>query len=111
MAFTQRTVTHQFTNADGTPASGSVTCVLTKRMTNSGQTVAPGEVTTSLSGSGAMSVSLFANNDTGTTPGDAEWAVTIRINGVKNEEYFVTVPTGSGSLDLGTLLPEAAQVN
>lgn len=110
MAFTTRTITHTFQNADTTPASGSVTFNLTKRMTNAGTTVLPSEVTGSLNGSGALSVVLTANNDAGTVPADAQWRVTFRILGCAEEVFNVTVPSGSGTIDLGTLLPGTPQV-
>lgn len=111
MSFTTRTVTHAFSNADTTPASGSVTFNLTKRMTNGGTTILPTEVVGSLNASGQLSVVLTCNTDVGTTPTDAQWRVTLRILGAATEQYFITVEPGSGNLDLGTLLPEAPQVD
>lgn len=111
MGFTTQTITHTFTNCDGTPASGSVTFRLTKRMTNSGSTIGPGTVTGTLNGTGQLSVSLFANDDTATFPADAQWMVNIRILGWDAEQYAVTVPhSASSPIDLGTLLPSVAPV-
>ncbi|HEX5347847.1 MAG TPA: hypothetical protein VFW64_12235 [Pseudonocardiaceae bacterium] len=111
MSFTVRTVTQTFANADGTPASGKVTFDLSGRMTNGGTTILPNEVTAPLDGSGAMTVTLAANDDTGTLPAGVQWRVTVRILGAEEESYFVTVPSaGSGSIDLGSLLPSAQQV-
>ncbi|HET6911118.1 MAG TPA: hypothetical protein VFH54_17450 [Mycobacteriales bacterium] len=110
MAFSTRTVTHAFTNADGTPASGSVTFALSRRMTNSGTTVMPSEVVGSLNASGQLSVVLTANDDPGTVPTDAQWNVTFRILGTAVEQFFIVVPTGTGTVDLGTLLPGTPQV-
>ena len=111
MAFTQRTVTHNFQNADGSPASGTVTFALTRRMTNGATTIVPAaEVTGTLNGTGQLSVSLAANNDTGTVPTDAGWNVTLRIAGARQEEFLITVPTGTGPVDLGSLLPSTGQV-
>ena len=111
MAFTSATITHKFQNADGTPGSGRVTFDLTRRMTNGGTTVLPSEVTAALDASGSISVTLVANDDTGTVPVDAKWRVTLRILGADEEEFFITVPGGGGTVDLGTLLPSAEQVN
>ena len=111
MSFTTATITHLFSNADGTPASGSVTFNLTRRMTNGGTTVLPTEVTASLSGSGALSTTLTSNADSGTTPTDAQWRVTFRILGCDIEQFYITVPAGGGTIDLGALLPESPQVN
>lgn len=111
MPFTTRQVTHTFSNADGSPASGSVTAALSKRMTNGTTTIVPAaEVTAALNSSGQLSMTLTANDDTGTVPTDAGWTVTLRIAGCNAEEFFVTVPSGSGSVDLGTLLPSTGQV-
>lgn len=111
MAFSTATVTHQFSNADGTPASGSVTFNLTRRMTNGGTTILPTEVTASLNGTGAISATLTSNADAGTTPTDAQWRVTFRILGCDLEQFYIVVPTGGGTIDLGALLPETPQVN
>lgn len=106
MSFTQATVTHVFQNADGTAASGSVEFTLTKRMSQPNLTIVPTSITATLSGSGALSQSLTANNDTGTIPDDVQWRVDIRILGMDAESYFITVPTGGGTIDLYTLLPQ-----
>lgn len=107
MAFTQATVTHTFVNPDSTPASGQVTFTLSKRMTNGTQSVMPGvTVTAALDASGHLSQLLYANNDTGTIPADAQWRVDIRVGVEDDGPYFVTVPTGGGTVDLGTLLAQ-----
>lgn len=110
MGFTMRTVTHTFTNADGTPASGSVTFSLTKRMTNGSTTYVPATITANPDSGGNISVSLIANNDSGTFPADSQWMVTFRILGSDLEEFPITVPSGSGTIDLGTLLPTSTVV-
>lgn len=111
MAFTVRTITHTFTNADTTAASGTVTFDLTKRMTNGSTTIVPATVTGTLNDSGALSVSLTANDDAATAPIGAQWRVTFRILGSDQEQFYVTVPSaGSGNVDLGSLLPSAEQV-
>lgn len=107
MAFTQATVTHKFTNPDGTAGSGSVVFQLTKRMTNGTTSIVPGiEVIGSLDSGGNLSVTLYANNDPGTVPGDSQWQVDIRVNSKDDGPYFITVPTGGGTEDLGALLPQ-----
>jgi hypothetical protein len=106
VAFSTATITHVFQNGDGSAATGSVTFRLTKRMTNGTTTVLPTEITANLNPSGALSQALVANNDTGTVPGDAQWICTIRVAPAQVEEYAVTVPTGGGTIDLGTLLPQ-----
>ena len=74
MPFTSATITHGFTNADGTPSSGTITFQLTKRMSQPGQSIMPGEIATSLSSTGGLSQSLTSTVDTGTLPQDAETA-------------------------------------
>lgn len=106
MSFSQATITHKFTNANLTPASGSIEFTLTKRMSQAGQTITPGSITATLDASGNLSQALTANNDAGTIPGDAQWRVDFRILGMDAESYFVTVPTGGGTIDLYTLLPQ-----
>ena len=107
MAFSQATITHTFTNPDGTPASGAVVFTLTKRMTNGTTSIVPGvTVSAALNSSGALSQLVYANNDAGTIPTDAQWRVDIRVNNVEDGGYFITVPTGGGTVDLGSLLPQ-----
>lgn len=111
MSITSRTITHTFTNADGSPASGSVDFKLTKRMTNGTQTYGPGTITAQLNNSGVLTQSLLANNDIATFPADSQWLVILRILGWDIEEFAITVPaTGSGSIDLGSLLPSVAPI-
>lgn len=107
MAFTTRTITHTFVNADGTPASGSVEFTLTKRMTNGGVTIVPAKITAPLDTEGKISQSLTVNTDVDTIPQDASWRVDWRIMGSPMpESYFITVAPGEGSVDLGSLLPQ-----
>lgn len=113
MAFTTRTVTHQFNNADGTAASGTIVFTLTGRMTNGSISMMPSsKVTATLNGSGQLSVSLEANDDAATTPTGVLWQVTIEVAGsARTEQYFVNVPSaGSGNVDLMSLVPQASHV-
>lgn len=106
MSFTQATITHTFLNPDGTPASGQIVFTLTKRMTNGTQSIVPGvTVTAALNASGQLSQTLYANDDTGTIPADSQWRAQIYVNNADDGPYFLTVPTGGGTVDLGTLLP------
>ncbi len=112
MSFTTRTVTHQFQNGDGTPASGALSAVLTGRMTNGSMTILPTEVSAPLNSAGVVTINLAANDDPATMPTGVGWQLSIRLIGMDVEEYVVTVPSaGSGNLDLGSLLPGAQQVN
>lgn len=109
MSFTTRTITHTFENADGTPASGSITFTLLGRMTNGSTTIVPAEITASLDGSGNLSQSLTSNQDSGTLPQDVQWRVDFRITATGSpvtETFTIVVPPGPGSTDLGSLLPQ-----
>lgn len=106
MAFSTATITHTFENADGTAGSGSLTFTLTKRMTNGTTTLIPSSITANLNASGQLSQSLTANNDAGTVPQDAQWRVDFRLLGAETETFYIVVPTGGGTVDLGSLLPQ-----
>jgi hypothetical protein len=106
MAFTEATITHTVKNADGTAGSGSIEFTLTKRMTNGTTTVLPSAITANLNSSGELSQKLLANNDAETVPGDAQWRVDFRLLGDLQESFLITVPTGGGTKDLGSLLPK-----
>ena len=106
MAFTQSTITHTFLNADQTPASGSVELTLTKRITNGSTTLVPASITANLNVSGQLSQSVTSNVDSATIPTDSQWRVDLRLLGAPVETFFVTVPVGPGTVDLGSLLPQ-----
>ena len=106
MAFTAATIVHSYLNADGTPASGALTFWLSGRMTQSGTTIVPAEITANLSATGALSQSLTSNLDPATIPQNTTWNVTMRILGDSNQEFAIQVPSGGGTIDLGTLLPQ-----
>ena len=110
MSFTSASVTHQFSNADLTPASGVVEFTLTKRMANGGVSIVPNSVTYTLNTSGNLVAVLTSNVDTATVPQDSQWRVDFRIQGPTIESDYIVVPTGGGSYDLGALLPGAQQV-
>jgi len=111
MAFTKPKITHKFTNADGTAASGSVRFTLEKRMTNGNETITPSTISVSLNTSGELSdgvhayVELTANTDPGTTPEDASWRMDWHILGAEPETFTIIVPTGGGTVTLASLLP------
>lgn len=109
MAFTTATITHIFEAADDSVPTGEVTFALSKRMTNNGTTLLPSEITSALDVSGHLSQVLTSTNDQGTDPGDALWVVTVRITGPQPliiGPYAIAVPTGGGSFDLFSLLPQ-----
>lgn len=105
MAFSTRQITHNFENSDGTAASGTITFTLTKRITNGTTTMVPSVISATLA-AGALSQALTSNLDVATIPQDSQWRVDFRLAGDQQETFFITVPTGPGSTDLGTLLPQ-----
>jgi hypothetical protein len=106
MSFTTCTLSHEFSNPDATPASGTVEWTLTKRMTNGVSTIVPGSVTATLSGSGSVSQVLTSNVDTETVPTDSQWRMDLRIAGAEPQTYWLTVPA-LASADLMSLAVEA----
>ena len=110
MAFSSSTITHNFVNADNTPASGSITATLTGRMTNGTTTIVPASITANLSGVGALSQALTSNLDPATVPQNTQWRIDMRILGAEEERFFIVVPAGGATVDLGSLLPGAQQV-
>lgn len=105
MSFSTSTVVHTFQNPDGSPATGEVAFSLTKGMSNGSITVVPSTVVASLEDTGDLSQVLTSNVDPGTDPPDSRWRVDLRLDGMPVQTYFITVPSGGGTVDLGTLLP------
>lgn len=110
MPFTHATISHQFINADGTPASGSLEFTLETALTNGSVTLVTGtHVSASLDASGNVSQQLTSTSDVGTfSQGDALWRCDQRITGQPAPSPFsFAVPSGGVSVDLGTLMPFA----
>lgn len=106
MAFTKRKITHLVTEPSGAAASGSIEFTLSKRITNGAETIVPGSVSAPLNSTGELSVELPSNSDAGTTPSDSQYRVDLRITGAAPETFWIVVPTGPGTTDLGSLLPK-----
>jgi hypothetical protein len=118
MAFTPITVTGEFLSPSGDPLTGRVTFMLTSamRQPEGNITVAPVEITETLDGDGAFSVSLYATNDTGTVPTGVTYEVTERIRGAALNKYFISIDKDAiiGAVDLADLVPSidpVVQVN
>lgn len=110
MAFTMITVTHRFTNLDGSAASGCVIFRLSQRITNGGVSYEPQVVVhANLDATGRLSQALPANDDAGTTPVGSTYTVIPQINGntATAEVDSITIPhtAPGGTVTLGTLLP------
>lgn len=118
MAFTPITVTGEFLSATGEAGSGRITFLATSTMRQPAEniTVAPTEVTATLSASGTFSVVLYATNDTGTVPQGVTYEVTERIRGASLNKYFISIDKDAigGVVDLADLVPNidpVVQVN
>jgi len=118
MAFTPITVTGEFLSATGEAGSGRITFLATSTMRQPAEniTVAPTEVTATLSASGTFSVVLYATNDTGTVPQGVTYEVTERIRGASLNKYFISLDKDAigGTVDLADLVPNidpVVQVN
>lgn len=119
MAFTPIVVTGQFLETGtGTPREGKVTFLATApmRQASINQTIAPTEVSASLSPSGSFSVTLYATNDTQTEPKGVTYEVTERIRGAALNKYFISLDKDAiaGTVDLADLVPNidpVVQVN
>lgn len=106
MAFTYATITHQFTNADSTPSSGTVEFSISQAMTNGGVTIVPAaHVSSTLSSAGVLSQQLASTQDAGTFPTGCFWRVDFRIAGATTEAFYTPIPSGGVSIDLGSLMP------
>lgn len=103
MAFTTVTVTGTY-DVQGNPASGTLTFTLTAPMSNSNVSVVPQPIRVTLA-NGSFSVSLYANDDTATVPQGVSWGVTEQISGAQPRDYFITVPSADGTVDISTLTP------
>jgi hypothetical protein len=96
VAFTQVTITQDFTSADWTEPSGTVTFTPTAPMLNGSVVVPAVPVTARLDGGGAISISLVANTDLATAPQGSTYRVQENINGVKRS-YLIRIPHDQGS--------------
>jgi hypothetical protein len=101
VAFTYITVTGTYKNPDASNATGAVSFTPTGTMRNANVTVADpvvGQLT-----SGALSVSLAATDDSGTTPTGVTYLVTEYITGLATPRtYYLAVPNAGGSINLAT---------
>ena len=98
MAFTTITVTGTYKEADGTTAaSGNVTFIASTTMTDSSnnQIIAPTLVTGTLNGSGSISVSLTATDDSTTSPTGVTYEVTENIDNAGQNKYNIAIPSSS----------------
>jgi len=118
MAFTPITVTGEFLSATGEAGSGRVTFLATSAMRQPADnlTIAPTEITATLSASGTFSVTLYATNDTGTVPQGVTYEVTERVRGAALNKYFISIDKDAvgGTVDLADLVPNinpVVQVN
>ena len=109
MAFTPITVTAEYLSPVGTPMSGKVTFMLTStmRQPSANKSIAPVEIIKTLNGSGQISATLYATNDTDTVPTGVTYEVTERIRGAALNKYFISIDKNAvnGAVDLADLVP------
>lgn len=106
MAFTQIEITQDFTSADWTEPSGTVTFTPAVPMLNGGVVVPAVPVKARLDGGGMISISLAAVTDSSTSPQGNTYRVDENINGVKRS-YSISVPHNQGAT---LILYDLAQV-
>jgi hypothetical protein len=113
VAFTQVTVTGNYQNPDGSPASGGVRFTPTVQMrnaTSSSEINARTAVHIPITGGVLGPGSLAATTDPGTTPaGVATYEVTEYVQGQPRLTYFIEVPHDAGTINLNTH-PRAGEV-
>ena len=104
MSFTEIAIQAKFANADGSPASGSVSFSLVAEMLNSGQVAAAGSISAPLNADGQLisqsgyPQTLLATDDTGTTPNNptSAYLVTIKLDNASGAQpFYVYVPHAS----------------
>lgn len=106
MAFSQVTITHSYLGLDGSAASGTVTFQLTQTMRNAGVTYPAKTPVTATLTAGAFSITLPANDDSGTVPDGSAYLVAEAI-GDAEETSTITIPASEAgqTIDLASLLP------
>lgn len=103
-AFTQITITRDYTLATGEVPVGVVYFTPSEWMVNNGVTVPAAPVSAAVSSEGRIQLDLAANDDVGTTPTDTHYEVREQITGQATRIYKVAVPYDAGSpIDLSTL--------
>lgn len=114
MAFTTIIVTGSYMEQDGeTPASGTVTFMLTSTMrdTLDNISVSPSEVVATLE-DGSFTVELVATNDAYTTPRGVTYEVTERIDNGNENKFFISIDKDSpnGILNIADVVPNITTV-
>ena len=115
-AFSTTTITHTWSNLDGSIPTGLVTFTLDDQMTNGVVTYVPQRYEASLDDTGSISITLPSNLDTNTIPPppwNTRYRVDLHIVGSTQRTYWIVVPAAPGgtqTLDLYDLLPQTPQV-
>lgn len=101
--FTYVTVVRDYDLADGSSPVGEVFFTPSEWLLNNHVTVAPAAVAVALDAQGKISISLVANNNSGTTPTGSYYTVCEEIIGQPRRCYKVIIPCDQTMLDLGVL--------
>ena len=104
MSLTQVAVTGTYRYPDGTACAGTVEFIpFTPLQNTTSNIIASGRTTATLS-SGALSVTLYATDDSDTDPDGAVYEVTERITGAPERSYLIEIPN-TGAVNLADLAP------
>lgn len=106
MAFSQIVLTGTYATESGSFATGEIEFQLTDTMTNANEVVEPTSTIIRLT-TGTFSVTLDANDDTGTTPTGVGYTVIERLTVTPERSYIITLPSAHGTVDISTLMPGA----
>lgn len=93
-----RVVTGNYVNASGTAASGRVTFTPTSRVVDQNDAVlVEDSISVVLDSNGAFSVELPTTDNTALNPTGWAYDVSVRIQGLKPQKFYVFLPYGDGS--------------
>jgi hypothetical protein len=103
-------ITGSYSNPDSSPCTGYVTFLLSTPISQPGIVVQPEPIVVELGADGALSVTLYANNDPATVPTTSQYIVVEQTDGAANRQYTITVPynAAGATADISTLQGDIA---
>jgi len=103
VAFTTVTLSGTFKSPDDVASNGTITFQLTQPMKDTaGNQIATRVPVKKVLSSGAFSVDLYANDDTGVTPTGVTYEVTEEIDGIYRN-YFISLSKDTTTVNLADL--------